>query len=636
MMTRFFFAQIGALLFGWACLAEAGQAQALFTDVTAATLGNVTHGGTSLPGIRIGTGAVWFDYDRDGDLDLYMTDRVGANHLWRNDGGGVFADVAAALGVADASHDGAGVSAADFDNDGDLDLYLANGDNDVLFKNQLTETGTATFTDATATAFPGITTPQRGTSASWGDYDRDGYLDLYVTNHEEIAGTAAGTQDRLFHNNGNGTFTDISALLLGGDANGDGFDDHLGGYGFIAGWTDFDKDGDLDIFLINDCPFGPLGTKFFRNDGGSNPLAWNFTEVSASIGVADCRNGMGIAVGDYNRDGWFDYFYTNIRSPLLLRNNGGTLSDVTAVGGLAEAVVPGTGNKRVTWGTIFFDYDLDGYLDLCVAAGTLSPNSTTDPQPNLLYHNDGNGSSFTDVSAGSGFNDSGRGRTVVMGDYDRDGDPDLFLIDYGEKAILFRNDTANTTGRRWLIIDLQGGGAPLSNRDGIGATIKLTTPDGVVQYWETRSGDSLGGGSDRAAYFGLNNNTLVSQVEVSWPSGIVQTLTGVAVNQRLTIVEKSSEPPAITVSSPNGKETWVKGTTQTITWTDNISGNVKIRLLSGRTAVATIAGSTESDGSFVWSVPTTLADGTNYKVEVSSIDDRTLKDQSDRSFTITH
>ncbi|MEO8439079.1 MAG: hypothetical protein ABI540_02545 [Spartobacteria bacterium] len=125
--------------------------------------------------------------------------------------------------------------------------------------------------------------------------------------------------------------------------------------------------------------------------------------MGASIGVADCRNGMGIAVGDYNRDGWFDYFYTNIRSPLLLRNNGGTLSDVTAAGGLAEAVVPGTGKKRVTCGTIFFDCDLDG-------------------------------------------------------------DPDLFLVDYGEKAILFRNDTANTTGRRWLIIDLQWGRAAQQSR----------------------------------------------------------------------------------------------------------------------------------------------------------------------------
>lgn len=314
--------------------------------------------------------------------------------------------------------------------------------------------------------------------------------------------------------------------------------------------------------------------------------------MSESIGAADCRNGMGIAVGDYDRDGWFDYFYTNIHSPLLLHNNGRTFTDVTAAAGLDQDVVPGTGNKRVTWGTIFFDYDLDGFVDLCVASGTLGTSSATDPQPNLLYRSDGNGISFTDVSAGSGFDDPGRGRTVVMGDYDRDGDPDLFLVNYGEKAFLLRNDYANTTGHHWLILDLQGAGPPLSNRDGIGAKIKLTTPDGATQYWETHSGTSLGGGSDLAAYFGLNGNTLVSQVEVTWPSGIVQTVTNLAADQRMTIVEQASAPPEITVTSPNGKETWIKGTTHTVTWTDNISGNVKIKLLSGRTTVATIAAST--------------------------------------------
>src|SRR5262249_1550687 len=159
------------------------------------------------------------------------------------------------------------------------------------------------------------------------------------------------------------------------------------------------------------------------------------------------------------------------------------------------------------------------------------------PQPNLLYHNDGNGISFTDVSANSGIDDSGRGRTIVMGDYDHDGDPDLFLINYGEKVFLFRNDYANTTAHHCLILDLQGAGPPLSNRDGIGAKIKVTTPDGVVQYWETRSGDSLGGGSDLGAYFGLNSNALVSGVEVTWPSGIVQTITDLVADQRMTILE---------------------------------------------------------------------------------------------------
>jgi len=141
-------------------------------------------------------------------------------------------------------------------------------------------------------------------------------------------------------------------------------------------------------------------------------------------------------------------------------------------------------------------------------------------------------------------------------------------------------------------------------------------------------------GTASAAYFGLNSNTLVSQVEVTWPSGIVQTVTNLAADQRMTIVEQASAPPEITVTSPNGKETWIKGTTHTVTWTDNISGNVKIKLLSGRTTVATIAASTPSDGSFDWTIPTSLTDGSKYKVEVSSLDDRTIKDQSDRTFTL--
>ena len=612
----------------------AGLADNIFTDVTASTLGPVQHSAPELADIKIGTGAAWFDYDRDGDLDLYMTNRIGANRLWRNDGGGRFTEVAAAVGVADSSHDGSGVAVADFDNDGDLDLYLANSLDDVFFKNQLSETGTATFVDVTASAFPGIKTPERGTSAAWGDFDNDGYLDLYISNHRELPDSGAGHQDRLFHNQGNGTFTDVSFLLLAGDANGDGSDDNLGGYGFIGGWTDYDRDGDMDILLINDCPFGPENTKLFRNDGGNDPMTWNFTEAAASVGAADCLNGMGLAFGDYNRDSWFDYFYTNAGIPLLLRNDGGHFTDATEVAGLADGIVPETGGNRITWGAIFFDYDLDGLLDLCVAAGAITAGTSKFPNPNLLYHGDGNGVSFTDVSVGSGINDTGRGRTVVMGDYDRDGDPDLFLVNHGESAFLFRNDYANTKGRHWLIVDLQGAGPPLSNRDGIGAKLKITTADGVSQYWETRSGDSLGGGSDLAAYFGLDKNTAVSTLQITWPSGTVQTINSIAADQRITIVEEGGGPAAIVVTSPNGKESLVKGITYNISWTDNLPGKVNIRLLDGRTPVATIAGSTESDGSFSWVVPSSLADGNNYKVEVRSRDDRTIKDQSDRRFSI--
>ncbi|WP_456425984.1 FG-GAP-like repeat-containing protein [Rhodocaloribacter sp.] len=523
-------------------------AVAQFTDVSSAAGITLVHNHTANgPDFNIGTGAAWFDYDNDGDLDLYVTTRQGANVLYENDGAGFFTDVAVAVGADDAAHDGAGVAVADFDNDGDLDLFLANSLEDALLRNELVETGTATFTDITASA--GITGDERGTSASWGDYDGDGFLDLYVAHHEPMSISAGKTQDHLYHNNGDGTFTNVS-YLLAGDADGSGTDDAKG-YGFITAWTDFDDDGDLDLYLMNDCPFYPEGNKLWRNDGGLDPENWLFTEVSAEVGADQCANAMGIAVGDYNRDGRWDYYFTNIGSAYLLRNDGGLLTDVTTEAGVFEELEPGTGKVRVTWGAIFFDYDLDMWQDLVVAAGVISKSSETDPQPNMLYHNDGNETTLTNVSTGSGIEDERRTRTIVMGDYDNDGDPDLFYVNYAEPVVLVRNDTDN--GNHWLILDLEG---VVSNRDGVGARIRVRTPDGVDQYWEMRSGSSLGGGDDLAAYFGLGANASVDEIEIRWPSGIVQTLTGVAADQRMTVVESGLRvvmiPQAVPLEIPPG------------------------------------------------------------------------------------
>ncbi len=504
-------------------------AAAQFTDVSSAAGIAFVHSHTAKgPDFSIGTGAAWFDYDDDGDLDLYVTTRQGANLLYENDGAGSFTEVASTVGADDAANDGAGVSVADIDNDGDLDLFLANSLEDTLLRNELVETGTATFTDITAGS--GITGDERGSSASWGDYDGDGFLDLYVAHHIPMDISTGNTQDRLYHNNGDGTFTDVS-YLLSGDVDGSGTDDTKG-YGFITAWTDFDDDGDLDLYLMNDCPFFPEGNKLWRNDGGLDPENWIFTEVSGDVGAHQCSNAMGIAVGDYNRDGLWDYYFTNIGSAYLLRNDGGLLTDVTTEAGVFEDVEPGTGKLRITWGAIFFDYDLDMWQDLVVAAGVISKSSETDPQPNMLYHNDGNGTTLTNVSTGSGIEDERRSRTIVMGDYDNDGDPDLFYVNYAEPVVLARNDTDN--GNHWLILELEG---VASNRNGIGARIRVRTPDGVDQYWEMRSGSSLGGGDDPAAYFGLGANPTVDEIEIRWPSGIVQTLTGVTADQRMTVVE---------------------------------------------------------------------------------------------------
>ena len=409
-----------------------------FTDVTSTVGVNVLHDGGSVADMGMGTGAAWFDYDNDGDQDLYVTMRTGANMLFQNNGG-IFTDVAATAGVQDATHDGSGVAVADFDNDGDKDLFLANGDADVLFRNN----GDGTFTDITAGSGLETSEERRGTSASWGDYNNDGFLDLYVANHMAVGGTTVtgGTeqikaQDYIYHNNGDGTFTDVSDMLLGTNREG---------MSFIGGWTDFDSDGDLDIFVINDCPFDSTSPEqMYRNDGGTNGTTdWTFTEVSATTNTDWCQNGMGLAVGDYDRDGDFDYFFSDNGNDgtvpaeqqsrpgtMLLRNDNGIFADAT--------VFAGVSSLAWSWGANFFDYDLDGYQDLYLAAGSM--NSDTEVVESVLWHNDGDGT-FTDVSASSGgLNDPTRTRTSVYGDYDGDGDPDMFLVNYAGDTKLFRND----------------------------------------------------------------------------------------------------------------------------------------------------------------------------------------------------
>ncbi|MEZ4700752.1 MAG: FG-GAP-like repeat-containing protein [Rhodothermales bacterium] len=496
----------------------------LFTDVAAAAGVSVTH--SELTGdMGMGTGAAWFDYDNDGDQDLYMTMRTGANKLFKNTNGS-FTDVAASAGVADSGHDGSGVAVADYNNDGCKDLYLANGNDDVLFRNNCD----GTFTNVTAGSGLGASEQRRGTSASWGDYDDDGFVDLYVAHHMPIEGntfTGDGEQDYLYHNNGDGTFTDVSAMLLGANRIG---------RSFIAGWTDYDNDGDLDVYTIRDCPFGQNSgpMRLYRNDGGTNGVsAWTFTETSATANADYCQNGMGLAVGDYNRDGWMDFFYTDngnetLEYPksrdgtLLLKNTGGAFVDATDEAGVSS--------RNFSWGANFFDYDLDGWPDLFMAGGAL--NGADIQEDIALWHNNANGTSFTDVTGTSGMSDMSRSRTPVYADYDKDGDPDMFLVNYFGQTRLFKNN--NTNGNNWLIVDLVG---TTSNRDGIGARLALTA-GGVTRYYETRSGSSLGGGDDLGAYFGLGSASSISSLVITWPSGTVQTLTGVGINQRLTVTEE--------------------------------------------------------------------------------------------------
>ncbi len=497
-----------------------------FTDVSAASGLNVVHEDSAGRGLPFGTATVWMDYDRDGDLDLFMSTRSGPNKFFVNQGNATFLEDAQTVKL-DFRGDSGGASAADFNNDGWIDLLVTNADSaDILYKN----INGMYFQNITSSAGFSQTETQKGSSASWGDYDNDGFLDLYIANHKSIYGANSNTDDFLYLNNGNETFTDVTYLL----------GSFINGYGFIGGWTDYDNDGDLDIFLINDCTsIGGFAlnvpTRVFRNDGGTDPLNWNFTEVSAAVGANHCRNGMGLATGDYNRDGWLDYFYTNIGPCILLKNQGGNFTDVTTAAGVGSQQ-----SSIYTWGASFFDYDLDGWLDLYVSAGQLNPPPAI--QKNMLYRNDGNGTTFTDISVASNMDDPRKSRSASTADYDGDGDLDIFSVNYGDTCVLYRNDLNN--GKHYLIVDLQG---TTSNRDGIGSRLKATTPDGLFQIFETRSGSNLGAGDDLAAHFGLDTNTVVTELEIKWPSGTVQRLFNVPVDQRLSVVEPATAPLPIEV-----------------------------------------------------------------------------------------
>ena len=505
--------------------APALHAQTLFEDASQAAGLSFTHQAlVSFGAMGMGTGAAWLDYDRDGDQDLYVSQGVGPNHFYENNGDGTFTEKAHLLQATDSLHSGGGVAVADFNNDGWPDLFLANGDQDILLKNL----NGLSFLDVTEEMGLLEEPANRGVSASWGDFNNDGYLDLFVANHFNLDEHNETHQDRLYVNEAGQQFTDVSHLL--------GYD-NLNAYAFIGSWTDFDDDGDLDLFLINDCGFNRTYTpsRLFRNNGGTNISDWHFEEISQDVEADHCHNGMGIAVGDYDRDGSQEYFYTNIgERTLLLHYENQLFEDVARAAGV-YARHPDA-HDLWSWGTNFLDYDLDGWLDLYVTAGTLSLRTRTevDPQPNLLFRNNTDGT-FEDVTNKSGLDDPKRSRTSVYADYDNDGDPDLFLVNSNEEAYLFENTLENE--HHYLIVDLEG---TQSNRDGIGAKLTITTPDGGRQVWETRSGSSLGGGDDRAAYFGLGLNTMISSLAIRWPSGVMQRLENISTNQRILVKEPTS------------------------------------------------------------------------------------------------
>jgi hypothetical protein len=485
----------------------------------------------------IGSGSAWADYDDDGDLDLYVTNHGGPNHLYNNQGDTNgdnlpdFTDVAVALGVDLASLSSHSCVFVDYDNDGDQDLYVTNWGENVMFRNQLTETGNATFVDETDVT--GLRDAGRGVTTAWGDFDQDGFLDVYITKHWVCMPDIIEADDRLYRNNGDGTFSDVTGYLCPGGVTPCVF---IGGYGFCPAWLDYDNDGDPDLYLVNDIVMGGYHNVMWRNDGPDGSGGWIFTEASDATGTGKAVNGMGLGVGDINNDGWLDIAFSNIGPNTLLKNLGnGTFLEITASAGVLREHVP-SGDQSVTWGTCFFDYDNDGYQDLFYVAGLIGGDVA--PQPDALFHNNGN-ETFTDVSVEAGVDDPLRGRSASMADFDQDGFVDLFVGNFGRPPSFYHNASASLGNtNHWLTVTVEG---TVSNRDGIGARIIATTPDAMTLHREITSGPTHGGGDHRAGYFGLGANT-TAHVVVKWPTGLVEDFGDIAANQAVHLVENSTTP----------------------------------------------------------------------------------------------
>jgi len=509
---------------------------------------------TLAPGTRylietMGGGGGFIDYNGDGRLDIYLVcysqtpqsdHQVGLKDvLYRNNGDGTFTDVTESVGISN-SMVGMGLAVGDYNNDGWPDFYITGYNASKLYLN----TGKGSFTDVTGRA--GVGNKQWGTSAAFFDYDNDGYLDLFVCNYLSFDpdGKVAcdffegrpycylakfrGSASVLYHNNRDGTFTDVSERT--------GIADHIGkGLGVIA--FDYNNDGKMDIFEAND---GVPNFLFHNNGDGT------FSEVALEANCAvdpngSVRGGMGVDAEDLDGDGYQDIFVTNFsqQTNAFWHNNGdSTFDETTNELGLGKISYVMSG-----FGTRFFDYNNDGLVDLFVLNGhPFEPINKVFPQtsyaePPFLFENTGQG--FREVAAqhGTALKRSFLGRGLAVGDIDNDGDPDLLLLNAGEPPKLLRNDGGNRN--HWLGVKLVG---TRSNRDGIGAIVTVRSV-GFPHTKQLLGGTSYCSASDQRLLFGLGNSERVDGITVRWPSGQVTTMKETANNRYITIKEEPGPLP---------------------------------------------------------------------------------------------
>lgn len=514
----------------------------------------------------MGSGVALLDYDNDGWLDIYILNgstipAMKGNEpqpramLLHNNHDGTFTDVTEKAGVANESW-GFGVAVGDFDNDGWPDIYVANYGKNRLYHNN----HDGTFTDIAEKA--GVALGGWSTSPTWGDYDHDGLLDLFVpgylkfdmenppvpgngkipANFCQFRGISVmcgprglkGEADHLFHNNGDGTFTDVS--IKAGVSNATGY------YGLASVFADFDDDGWVDLAVANDS----VPNYLFRNRHNGT-----FEDVSYTSGFALSEDGreqasMGIAVGDYNHSGRLSLFTTTFSDDYktLFRNDGkGEFTDVSSLVGLATPTIP-----FLSWGTAFLDYDNDGWLDLFIANSHVYPEvdkedwgTTFAERPQLFRNLDG--AKFQEVPPviGTGLADVITARGAAFGDLFNDGHIDVVINNLEGPPTLLRN--AFRSANHWLTLKLVGG--PKSPRDAIGAKVYLTA-GGVRQRMDVFSGGTYQSSSDPRVHFGLGKAKTVDSIEIRWPSGLKQMLDVTALNKagvdRIITVQEGQNP----------------------------------------------------------------------------------------------
>jgi len=539
----------------------AGRAIPQLEDITAKT--GITFRHASDPAKKyifesMTGGVILFDYDRDGWLDIYFTNAPSVaaalrgekspGALYHNNHDGTFTDVTDKAGVGTPCL-AMGGAVGDYDNDGWPDLYVTCLGGNVLYHNN----GDGTFTDVAKSA--GVTDGRWSAGAAFGDYDGDGYLDLMVVNYVDFHlsdlpgfGSAPnckyrgidvqcgprglkGAGDSLFHNNGNGTFTDVSKEA--------GVSDPNGYYGMQVVWADFNNVGRPDIYVTNDST-----PKFlYKNEGNGK-----FTEIGLESGTAVDEDGseqasMGIAIGDYNHTGRPSLYVTNFTDEysVLFRNDGNwNFTDVSYKSGVAVPSLP-----YVKWGTAFVDFDNDGWLDLIAVTGHVYPQVDALPsgaryrEPKILQMNQKDGT-FCDAStqAGPALMEPQASRGLAVGDLFNEGQMDVVINNMDGAPMILRNH--GIPGNHWVSFELAG---TKSNRLAIGARLKLVA-GGMTQTDEIHSGASYLSQNDLRVHFGLGKATKIDSLEIHWPSGQVETLKDLEADKFYNVLEGQGIVPA--------------------------------------------------------------------------------------------